>query len=76
VTLRHQFILVRVNFCHPKAGLQNSHMAAALLLKSRGLSRTQITAAFLLSPVQFYKNLSTCLEDVVWKTEEDMQEMK
>lgn len=26
--------------------------------------------------LQFYKNLSTCLEDVVWKTEEDMQEMK
>ncbi|KAI3461177.1 hypothetical protein Pfo_017840 [Paulownia fortunei] len=25
---------------------------------------------------KFYKNLSTCLEDVVWKTEEDMQEMK
>ncbi|CAA2992204.1 CBL-interacting kinase 32 [Olea europaea subsp. europaea] len=23
---------------------------------------------------KFYKNLSTCLEDVVWKTEEDMQE--
>ncbi|KAH6774859.1 CBL-interacting protein kinase 3 [Perilla frutescens var. hirtella] len=25
---------------------------------------------------KFYKNLSTCLEDVVWKTEEDMQQMK
>ncbi|XP_031400423.1 CBL-interacting serine/threonine-protein kinase 3-like isoform X2 [Punica granatum] len=25
---------------------------------------------------KFYKNLSTSLEDVVWKTEEDMQEMK
>lgn len=25
---------------------------------------------------KFYKHLSTCLEDVVWKTEEDMQEMK
>ncbi|CAB4283651.1 unnamed protein product [Prunus armeniaca] len=25
---------------------------------------------------KFYKNLSTCLEDVVWKTEEDMQEVK
>ncbi|XP_048230271.1 CBL-interacting protein kinase 32 isoform X1 [Ricinus communis] len=25
---------------------------------------------------KFYKNLSTCLDDVVWKTEEDMQEMK
>ncbi|KAL0437159.1 UNVERIFIED_CONTAM: CBL-interacting serine/threonine-protein kinase [Sesamum radiatum] len=25
---------------------------------------------------KFYKNLSTCLEDVVWKTEEEMQEMK
>ncbi|KAK9943353.1 hypothetical protein M0R45_008963 [Rubus argutus] len=25
---------------------------------------------------KFYKNLSACLEDVVWKTEEDMQEMK
>ncbi|XVE59826.1 hypothetical protein DITRI_Ditri05aG0078000 [Diplodiscus trichospermus] len=25
---------------------------------------------------KFYKNLSTCLEDVVWKTEEDMQETK
>ncbi|KAK2971918.1 hypothetical protein RJ640_011699 [Escallonia rubra] len=24
----------------------------------------------------FYKNLSTCLDDVVWKTEEDMQETK
>lgn len=27
-------------------------------------------------PSQFYQNLSTCLEDVVWKTEEEMQEMK
>ncbi|XP_021674049.2 CBL-interacting protein kinase 32 isoform X1 [Hevea brasiliensis] len=25
---------------------------------------------------KFYKNLSTCLDDVVWKTEDDMQEMK
>ncbi|TYJ18330.1 hypothetical protein E1A91_A09G116400v1 [Gossypium mustelinum] len=25
---------------------------------------------------KFYKNLSTCLEDVVWKTEEDMKEVK
>ncbi|KAL3611037.1 hypothetical protein D5086_002057 [Populus alba] len=25
---------------------------------------------------KFYKNLSTCLDDVVWKTEEDMQETK
>ncbi|XP_022890726.1 CBL-interacting serine/threonine-protein kinase 3-like [Olea europaea var. sylvestris] len=25
---------------------------------------------------KFYKNLSTSLEDVIWKTEEDMQEMK
>ncbi|KAK8502536.1 hypothetical protein V6N13_095599 [Hibiscus sabdariffa] len=25
---------------------------------------------------KFYKNLSTCLEDVVWKTEEDMKETK
>ncbi|KAF5447303.1 hypothetical protein F2P56_032863 [Juglans regia] len=25
---------------------------------------------------KFYKSLSTCLDDVVWKTEEDMQEMK
>ncbi|BBH05464.1 CBL-interacting protein kinase 3 [Prunus dulcis] len=25
---------------------------------------------------KFYKNLSTCLEDVVWKTEEDMQKVK
>ncbi|TXG73445.1 hypothetical protein EZV62_002024 [Acer yangbiense] len=25
---------------------------------------------------KFYKNLSTCLEDVVWKTEEDMQQNK
>ncbi|KAK8695513.1 hypothetical protein V6N13_000668 [Hibiscus sabdariffa] len=25
---------------------------------------------------KFYKNLSTCLEDVVWKTEEDMEETK
>ncbi|KAK4441400.1 CBL-interacting serine/threonine-protein kinase [Sesamum alatum] len=25
---------------------------------------------------KFYKNLSTCLQDVVWKTVEDMQEMK
>ncbi|KAG9157020.1 hypothetical protein Leryth_009053 [Lithospermum erythrorhizon] len=25
---------------------------------------------------KFYKNLSTCLEDVVWKTEEDMQQVK
>ncbi|XP_011042034.1 PREDICTED: CBL-interacting protein kinase 32-like isoform X3 [Populus euphratica] len=25
---------------------------------------------------KFYKKLSTCLDDVVWKTEEDMQEMK
>ncbi|KAG5517266.1 hypothetical protein RHGRI_037878 [Rhododendron griersonianum] len=25
---------------------------------------------------KFYQNLSTCLEDVVWKTEEEMQEMK
>ncbi|KAH6834286.1 CBL-interacting protein kinase 3 [Perilla frutescens var. hirtella] len=25
---------------------------------------------------KFYKNLSTCLEDVVWKTEEDMHQMK
>ncbi|KAL8480104.1 hypothetical protein ACS0TY_026871 [Phlomoides rotata] len=24
---------------------------------------------------KFYKNLSTCLEDVVWKTEEEMQDM-
>lgn len=29
-----------------------------------------------ISLLQFYKNLSTCLEDVVWKTEEDMQETK
>lgn len=27
------------------------------------------------SPMQFYKNLSTCLEDVVWKTDEDIQEI-
>ncbi|MBA0684100.1 hypothetical protein Goari_025707 [Gossypium aridum] len=27
-------------------------------------------------PMRFYKNLSTCLEDVVWKTEEDMKEVK
>jgi hypothetical protein len=26
----------------------------------------------LLHPLQFYKKLSTCLEDVVWKTEDDM----
>lgn len=26
--------------------------------------------------MQFYKNLSTSLDDVVWKTEEDMQEMR
>ncbi|VFQ94060.1 unnamed protein product [Cuscuta campestris] len=25
---------------------------------------------------KFYKNLSTCLEDVVWRTEDDMQEAK
>ncbi|OMO77941.1 hypothetical protein COLO4_24926 [Corchorus olitorius] len=25
---------------------------------------------------KFYKNLSTCLEDVVWKTDDDMQEVK
>ncbi|KAJ6691624.1 NON-SPECIFIC SERINE/THREONINE PROTEIN KINASE [Salix purpurea] len=25
---------------------------------------------------KFYKHLSTCLDDVVWKTEEDMQETK
>ncbi|KAF4357781.1 hypothetical protein G4B88_025016 [Cannabis sativa] len=25
---------------------------------------------------KFYKNLSTCLEDIVWKTEEDMQSTK
>lgn len=26
----------------------------------------------LLNPMQFYKKLSTSLDDVVWKTEEDM----
>jgi len=47
-----------------------------LIIRTLELTYLNSKLLFFVFPVQFYKNLSTCLEDVVWKTEEDMQEMK
>lgn len=52
-------------------GMRKSTLCFSFVIVTRSLELYSYV-----SSLQFYKNLSTSLEDVVWKTEEDMQETK
>lgn len=53
-----------------------NHAYQVMLLVAETVVQVDHVFVYLMFSMQFYKNLSTCLDDVVWKSEDDMQEMK